>query len=337
VCHQIRCIASNASCAAKHAAAMGGPASGATARAHVVDAMAFGEITQVVPWDILALDCGQRLDDEQVCDPRLFKSHERWENVAKGARYVCVVRDPLDVFFSFYNFLPAYMGIAPGKITHEEFADAIFAGASHSGHVWAHFLGYWEQRAREDVLLVCFEDMKENLARVVERVARFILGDGNGNGDGNAASASAFEWTSAMTDEVCEKSEFEYMRSRAAQFDDHFVREEMWRRVRIDENEWGGDKLGGKVREGGEFEVIRGWEERYGADGPPTCQLLIEWHERFLTGVGAASAARRDAEAALLRMGFTPLHCWEGIQECVYWHCARCAERGEARDVDDVQ
>lgn len=251
MCHQIRCIASNASCAAKHAAAMGGPASGATARAHVVDAMAFGEITQVVPWDILALDCGQRLDDEQVCDPRLFKSHERWENVAKGARYVCVVRDPLDVFFSFYNFLPAYMGIAPGKITHEEFADAIFAGASHSGHVWAHFLGYWEQRAREDVLLVCFEDMKENLARVVERVARFILGDGNGNGDGNAASASAFEWTSAMTDEVCEKSEFEYMRSRAAQFDDHFVREEMWRRVRIDENEWGGDKLVGKVREGG--------------------------------------------------------------------------------------
>jgi hypothetical protein len=89
--------------------------------------------------------------------------------------------------------------------------------------------------------------------------------------------------------------------------------------------------------EGGECEVIRGWEERYGADGPPTCQLLIEWHERFLTGVGAASAARRDAEAALLRMGFTPLHCWEGIQECVYWHCARCAERGEARDVDDVQ
>ena len=63
MCHQIRCIASNASCAAKHAAAMGGPASGATARAHVVDAMAFGEITQVVPWDILALDCGQRLDD----------------------------------------------------------------------------------------------------------------------------------------------------------------------------------------------------------------------------------------------------------------------------------
>jgi hypothetical protein len=41
------------------------------------------------------------------------------------------------------------------------------------------------------------------------------------------------------------------MRSRAAQFDDHFVREEMWRRVRIDENEWGGDKLVGKVREGG--------------------------------------------------------------------------------------
>lgn len=56
------------------------------------------------------------------------------------------VRDPLDVFFSFYNFLPPYMGVAPDAVSHEEFADAIFAGASHSGHVWQHFL----VRARRD-------------------------------------------------------------------------------------------------------------------------------------------------------------------------------------------
>lgn len=113
--------------------------------------MDFGEITEVVPWDILAKDCGQDLDADQVCEPRLFKSHEPWDAVAKGARYVCVVRDPLDVFFSFYNFLPPYMGIPPDAISHEEFADAIFAGASHSGHVWQHFLGYYDQRHRPEV------------------------------------------------------------------------------------------------------------------------------------------------------------------------------------------
>ena len=129
----------------------------------VVDPMGFGEITEVVPWDILAKDCGQNLDDEHVVEPRVFKSHETWEGVAKGARYVVVVRDPVDVFFSFYNFLPAYMGLAPGELTQEEFADAIFAGASHSGHCWPHFLGWWEQRDKEEVLMICFEDLKVGL------------------------------------------------------------------------------------------------------------------------------------------------------------------------------
>ena len=33
--------------------------------------------------DILALDCGQRLEDEQVANPRLYKSHESWEKIPK--------------------------------------------------------------------------------------------------------------------------------------------------------------------------------------------------------------------------------------------------------------
>ena len=123
------------------------------------------------------------------------------------------VRDPLDVFFSFYNFLPPYMGIAPDAISHDEFADAIFAGASHSGHVWQHFLvrdagvcvvfsfvffhisnfllsrtvvrvvalyipGYFDQRHRPEVLLVCFEDLKENLVECVDRIARHMVRPG---------------------------------------------------------------------------------------------------------------------------------------------------------------
>ena len=55
MCHQIRCL-----------------------KAPHVDSMDFGEITEVVPWDILAKDCGQDLDADQPCEPRLFKSHEPW-------------------------------------------------------------------------------------------------------------------------------------------------------------------------------------------------------------------------------------------------------------------
>lgn len=46
---------------------------------------------------------------------------------------------------------------------------------------------------------------------------------------------------------VAEKSGFAFMREHAAQFDDHFVRRKMWDRVGIDESEWGGDAVVGKV------------------------------------------------------------------------------------------
>ena len=99
--------------------------------------MDFGEICEVVPWDILAKDCGQDLDAEQVGGasgaPRLFKSHEPYSKIAKGAKYIYVARNPMDALISFHRFLPAYAGLPPGAISIEEFVAAIFAGASRPG------------------------------------------------------------------------------------------------------------------------------------------------------------------------------------------------------------
>ena len=68
------------------------PKCGTTWMAQIVHAlrtggsMDFGEITEVVPWDILAHDCGQLLDAPQIASPRAFKSHEPWSDVPKGGR-----------------------------------------------------------------------------------------------------------------------------------------------------------------------------------------------------------------------------------------------------------
>lgn len=131
--------------------------------AEIEKTMAFGEITEVVPWDVLAHDCGQDLSEPQCAVPRAFKSHATWENICKGARYVYVARDPLDAFYSFYKFLPAYTNLKPGDITQEQFAEAIFAGVSHSGQIWHHFLSWWEQRTNPDVMWIFYEDLKEDL------------------------------------------------------------------------------------------------------------------------------------------------------------------------------
>ena len=87
--------------------------------------------------------------------------------------------------------------------------------------------------------------------------------------------------------------------------------------------------------EGAEFDVVDAWEGYYGDRGPPACQLLFEWHERFYPegGVGqdktleddaptSGRALREGAEAALNRMGFKMVAC-DG-SECVYWNCNRC-------------
>ena len=45
-------------------------------------------------------------------------------------------------------------------ITMEQFASAIFAGVSHSGLIWNHFVSWWKVREQDDVLWVFFEDLK---------------------------------------------------------------------------------------------------------------------------------------------------------------------------------
>ena len=112
--------------------------------------------------------------------------------------------------------------------------------------------------------------------------------------------------------------------------------------------------------EGAEFETIAAMEAYYGEAGPPVCQFLVEWHERFFPGGGSKDPKdpkgpkdpnpkpsatvggdepsfgvggdgrrlsgrqlREDAEAALRRMGFREMECWTG-DECAWWSCARC-------------
>lgn len=145
----------------------------------------------------------------QVANPRLYKSHERYESVPKGAKYIYVARHPLDAFVSFYHFLPAYMGLPPGALSMVEFANAIFAGVSVSGGIWGHYASWWTHRNDPNVLWIFFEDLKDNLPHVVSQIAAFMDVDTNDK-----------ELLAIAT----EKSSFGFMSEHSAQFDDHFLR-----------------------------------------------------------------------------------------------------------------
>ncbi|UXX84590.1 sulfotransferase domain-containing protein [Roseovarius pelagicus] len=167
--------------------------------------MAFGEITEVMPWLELAHDLGQTLDAPQVARPRAFKSHQRWDEIPKGGRYIVVMRDPVDAMLSLYRFMDGWM-IERGAISVEDFA-AYFLQRDASDSYWEHARSWWRRRSDDNVLLLSFEGLKRDLPGVVTRVADFI-----GVDDPEARRIAI------------EQANFAFMKTHAGHFDDHFLR-----------------------------------------------------------------------------------------------------------------
>lgn len=185
-----------------------------------------------MPWDILAHDCGQDINAAQVASPRIFKSHEPYATIAKGGRYIYVMRNPEDAFVSFHKFLPAYMGVV-GKIDFETFAGAIFGGLSQSGGIWDHYVGWWARRNDPDVLLVCFEDLIDDLAGQIARIADFL---------------SEIPTSLEGLEQVRAHSTYDYMSEHVSKFDDHFVFSHIRKQIGLDGQPFQGVA---KVRKGG--------------------------------------------------------------------------------------
>ena len=170
--------------------------------------MDFDEITEVTPWIELAYDMGIDLDVPQKSRPRAFKSHLPWDEVPKGGRYVCVVRDACDALVSMYRFFEGWL-FEPGSIGIDAFARDEYMARTAPRSYWHHLGSWWSQRSRPDVLLLCFEDMKTDLREPVRRIARFMDVD----------------LDSELEDIVMKQSSIEFMREHGRQFDDHLVRE----------------------------------------------------------------------------------------------------------------
>ncbi|SLN63695.1 Sulfotransferase domain protein [Roseovarius albus] len=168
--------------------------------------MDFAEITEVVPWLELAHDMGVDINAPQAAVPRAFKSHLNWENIPKGGRYIVVLRDPLDAFVSLYKFLDGWH-FESGSISLPDFAE-YFLNREPSNNYWGHLSGWWEQRHNLKVMLLSFEDMKQDLPAVVKSVADFM-----GVAD------------QATIDVATHQAGFEFMKAHPTQFDDHLLRQ----------------------------------------------------------------------------------------------------------------
>jgi Sulfotransferase domain len=165
ICHQIRCgLVSPETC------------------------MDFQEISEVVPWIELAADLGQDLQADQPpfcagCKvPRLFKTHCWYDHCPRFPKTIVVLRNPFDVVVSFYNFFEGWF-FEPGSIDVEAFTrefwlardvpESKMQNASYFVHLTSWYVNrHGSQSAK--VLMVCFEDLKDDLQHQVRRIARFL-------------------------------------------------------------------------------------------------------------------------------------------------------------------
>jgi len=171
--------------------------------------MEFEEITQMTPWTICALDCGLDLTQEQVANPRLFKSHENYTKIPKSGKYIYVMREPKDVLTSFYWFLLDYVGLT-GQMSVEEFASQVYMGSgTNSGTYWDHICSWHPHFGDSNVCVVFFEDLLADLPKCVQKIARFL----------------EIEEDKELEDLVVRQSSFSFMKAHQNQFDGHWVRD----------------------------------------------------------------------------------------------------------------
>jgi hypothetical protein len=145
----------------------------------------FEHIHDVVPWPdarmmplhggaAIPLDAPEGWRDAPE-GRRVIKTHlhARELPLASPARFLMVIRDPKDVFVSSYFFVrDTFLGPAMPSV--KTWYRLFLTGKTIGGN-WVHSTaGYWRARARENVKVLSFKAMKQDLPGTVRDVATFL-------------------------------------------------------------------------------------------------------------------------------------------------------------------
>mmetsp|Transcript_8692 Transcript_8692/g.12291 ORF Transcript_8692/g.12291 Transcript_8692/m.12291 type:complete len:255 (-) Transcript_8692:490-1254(-) len=179
--------------------------------------MSFSEISEVVPWLELAFDQGQDLNAPQYGDaddlPRVFKSHAWEPHCPKGCKRIVVLRDPMDVVLSFYKFFNGWF-FEPDTVSLEEFANEFWLSRGvpqskmNNASYFHHLMSWCKCRNDPDVLILFFENLKENLDKEIRRIAKFM-------------STSKHDFTAEeIVQSAKHRSSYAYMKSHESHFDE---------------------------------------------------------------------------------------------------------------------
>ncbi len=171
----------------------------------------YEHIHDVVPW--LEFPAKHRftvpLSDESVwrnapTGLRVIKTHCALDEIPylPDAKYICVVRDPKDVFVSSYHFMRS-VALGPLMPSLQAWLDIFLSEDAFCGPWAKHLSAAWRERGRNNVLFLTFEEMKADLPGAVRRIADLL---------GVALTPEELE-------RVVERSSYKYMKSVGHKFD----------------------------------------------------------------------------------------------------------------------
>jgi hypothetical protein len=171
----------------------------------------FEHIHDLVPWPEIPKNVKFAVDVENVAlynnspsGHKVIKTHLLLSQLpwSETAKYLCVVRDPKDVFVSSYHFILAVL-LGPLMPTPEEWLELFLSADAPLGSWAEHLDGFWQLRDRANVLFLTFDEMKADTAGVIGRVAELL--DVDLDPDQQQA--------------VLHRSSFSYMKSNSRKFD----------------------------------------------------------------------------------------------------------------------
>lgn len=194
----------------------------------------FDEIGEVVPWFEVAPSIGQDVDLPQVAAPRCFKTHQPLSGLShlEGARFLCVLRDPVKTLASeFRQKLARGIPAAASRDINAFARQRIWLGDAPEAEegqplqfgatIWQFYVEMWRCRAAPETLAIPYETLVSDLGLVLPRMAEFM---------GLPAP------TAELRERVLELGSFQWMSSHDHLFDDNFIQR------RLEELNGGGSK-----------------------------------------------------------------------------------------------
>ena len=171
----------------------------------------FEHVHDLVPWPDMAASARYAvpLDDAGPARSaptglRIIKTHMALDALplSPAGRYICVVRDPKDVFVSSYHFTRA-MAMGPLMPSVDAWLDTFLSPDALMGPWAKHLASGWNLRGRSNVLFLTYESIRADLGAAVDAIAAFV----------------GVELSASERAAVIERSSFAYMKKIEHKFE----------------------------------------------------------------------------------------------------------------------